>query len=200
MNSPLSRSRFSKYLVDCNNLHVQGFTRWVFYRGMLFNAREKWWGHGGNRNNPHEGLDLCFYLDTEGRFRRLTAGVRVPVMYSGEVVKIEDDFLGKSVYMRHDLYDARGNRLCTIYGHTAPDSHVHTGTSLGEGDVFAALADAGGKRVKAPPHLHISVAWVPVSITDERLGWKVVSDPDVVSLVDPLELLACEYEVVESAP
>jgi hypothetical protein len=193
---PPERTRFCEYLIEYNGLSDPGFDTWLFYPGMLFNAGERWWGNGGNRDRPHEGLDLCFYRDSRGQTRSLSKDKRIPVMYTGEVVKIEDDFLGVSIYVSHDIYDGRGNRLLTVYGHTRPGNGIISGSSLGEGDLFATVADNAGKRMKAPSHLHISVAWIPPSVSCEELDWGVISDPAVAWLVDPLEIMSCRYEVV----
>jgi hypothetical protein len=196
---PPGRTKFGEYLIVCNGLSGLGFETWLFYPGMLFNARERWWGNGGSRDRPHEGLDLCFYKDSRGQTRNLNKDTQIPVMYTGEVVKIEDDFLGESIYVSHDIYDSRGNRLLTVYGHTKPGNRINVGRSLREGDMFAAVADTGGERIKAPSHLHISVAWVPPSVSYEKLDWGAISAPAVACLVDPLEIISCRYEVAGSA-
>jgi len=196
--SPLQPAKFSENLIKRNDLDKLGFDRWVFYPGMLFGARERWWGSGGSRDRPHEGLDLCFYRGIDGQDHSLGEGTQIPVIYEGEVIKIDDDFLGKSVYVCHDIYDGRGNRLFTIYGHTRPGAHIRTGKCLDEGELFAVIANKGGIKAGAPPHLHISIAWVPKSVSNERIDWSKIGDPDMVVLLDPLKIISGRYTVAGS--
>ena len=192
----MRKTAFSKYLIEYNGLYELGFEEWVFRPGMLFNAWHRWWVDEGSRDRPHEGLDLCLYRDEDGRIHSINKGAEIPMMYEGEIVKIHDDFLGKSVYASHDIYDDDGNQLYTIYGHVQLHGGVGEGKSLGEGDGIATIPDAGRKRVDIPVHLHISVAWIPDSLPHDRLGWEVVGDPSVVTLVDPLEVIDCKYTVI----
>jgi hypothetical protein len=80
--------------------------------GMAFGAMDKWWGDQGRRERPHEGVDLCLYRDGHGEVRRLGEHARLPAMYDATVVRLCDDFLGRSVMMEHEL--PRGARLYTM--------------------------------------------------------------------------------------
>lgn len=106
----MEETLFSEHLVTCNSLRQAGLEQWAFYPGMLFGATEKWWGDRGRRPRPHEGIDLCLYTDKAGRAFRLHESSRIPVMLDGEIVKIEEDFLGKSVYL-DSVPDLPGPRL-----------------------------------------------------------------------------------------
>ena len=110
----LKNTRFTEFLIRKNALDKGGFKGWVFCPGMLFNSTDKWWGDQGKRDKPHEGLDLCLYKDREDKILRLGEKAKVPVIYDGIVVRIVDDFLGKSVIIEHILSDFDNNRLCTI--------------------------------------------------------------------------------------
>ena len=62
-------------------------------------------------------------------------------MYNGDIVHIHDDFLGKSIYVKHSINDKSGNALHTIYGHTATREVRHvTGKRVREGDIIAEIA------------------------------------------------------------
>src|SRR3989339_1498275 len=101
VQSILTDKRFTESLVRENALDECGFKGWVFYPGMLFNAKDKWWGDQGKRDKPHEGLDLCLYRDQQDRVFRLDEKTKIPALYDGLVVRIFDDFIGKSVMMEH---------------------------------------------------------------------------------------------------
>ena len=191
----MRKSRFNEFLVMHNNLNKFGFDAWVFYPGMLFNDLHKWWGDGGVRQRPHEGLDLCFYRDKAGQEHSLDERIKIPVMYEGEIVRIDDDFLGKSIFVSHGIYDDLGNRFHTIYGHTNPYSGVAIGKTLSEGDAIATIADARKKKAKIFPHLHISVIWLPKAFPYKELNWQIIGDSQTVTLCDPLEFIEGKYKV-----
>ena len=92
---------FSQLLTETNGWDKTVFAKWVFARGMLFQATEKWWGDMGRRVIPHEGLDLCLYEDLNGKLRHLDETTAIPTMFDCRVVNIMDDFLGKTIMMEH---------------------------------------------------------------------------------------------------
>lgn len=193
---PVPVSGFSDNLVGCNGLDVHGFEAWVFYPGMLFGAWGRWWGGREGRDRPHEGLDFCLYRGRGGVNNGLDEKTLIPVMYDGEVARIEDDFLAKSVYVSHGIVDGKGSRLHTVYGHVQPEGGVREGQTLMEGEIFASVAPPRrGKQIVAP-HLHVSVVWVPSSLSREDLGWRTIADSDMAILVNPLEAIRCDYMVL----
>ena len=192
-------SMFADRLVQCNGLHEAGFHQWVFRPGMLFGAVEIWWGQGGNRDRPHEGLDVCCYRDRRGRVHALDTAIRVPVMYEGEVAAILEDFLGLSVFVRHGIHDGEGRWLYTVYGHTGPVGGVRPGRTLEEGDVLGTLAGRRGGKTGAPPHLHLTVAWVQQSVSGEALDWETMADPRWALLLDPFDVASFEHVVLRNA-
>ena len=196
MTTYLKETRFNDIFIEANGYDALGFVEWVFHPGMLFNAIERWWGDGGKRDRPHEGLDLCFYRDSIGCNHVLDGRTKIPVIYDGDIIKIDKDFLGKSIYISHDSYDENGYRLCTIYGHTRPNRGLYVGKTLREGDIFATIAHREAGEVKVPPHLHISVAWISESINGENLDWSTINDSSEVILTNPLDILRCRYTVV----
>jgi len=193
--------RFGDYLAKCNGLHELGFQRWVFRTGMLFGATAKWWGRGGDRERRHEGLDLWLYSGRAGQVHNLDERTEIPAMFDGEVVKIERDFLGQSVFLKHSVTDGKDKVLCTVYGHVRLLDGVREGAMLRDREVFATIAAGGASRSRVPPpHLHISAAWVSESFSLGRLNWSVMNDCDIVKLLDPLGFLGEEYEVVDWVP
>jgi murein DD-endopeptidase MepM/ murein hydrolase activator NlpD len=196
---PPGQADFSERLIRCNGLERVGFERWIFYPGMLFKAEDLWWAEGRRRRSPHEGLDICIYADSEGQHRSLDKSTKVPLTYEGEIVKIDDDFLGKSIYVSHSIYDTAGNQLHTIYGHTSLCDEVRRGEAFTKGDVIATIAGGGNRKASIPPHLHISIAWIPKSIRYERLNWETISAAGNAILLDPLQIMDCKYTVVKQA-
>lgn len=178
----LRNTRFTEFLIRKNAFGEGGFKGWIFCPGMLFNSTDKWWGDQSQRDKPHEGLDLCFYEDREDTIRRLGEKVKIPVIYDGIVVRIIDDFLGKSVILEHVFPDRDNNRLCTIYGHTIPEDNLHVGKIVKEGDVIATLADSSRSKTNIFPHLHISIAWASKSISFDRLDWDKIGDIDTLRI------------------
>lgn len=185
----LRNTRFTEFLIRKNALDEGGFKGWVFYPGMLFNATDKWWGDEGKRDNPHEGLDLCLYKDRENTILRLGEKAKVPAIYDGIVVRVIDDFLGKSVIMEHLFSGFDSNRFCTIYGHTIPEDNLHVGKIVKEGDVIATLADSSRSKTNIFPHLHISLGWISKVTSYDRLEWKNIGAPNMLTLLDPLQII-----------
>lgn len=180
-------SFFKNKFIEINCLEG-GFTEWLFSPGMLFGAREKWWGTGGRRERPHEGIDLCFYRDAKGKKRCLNENTLVPTIYEGEVVRIIDDFLGKSAFLGHNIFSGQ-KRLFTVYGHIRPDEKIRAGRILEAGSVLGCLAKTG-PYANIRGHLHISVALISELLSLERLDWKILEDKKKVTLLDPLPIIS----------
>ena len=157
----LPASRFCELVVKYNNLSEQGFVQWAFYPGMLFQSMERWWDNGGCRDKPHEGIDLCLYNDQSGSTRGLDKAARIPGMYRGCVKNIIDDYIGKTVFMAHDIYNDTEKQLYSIYGHVELLGRIERGVILEEGEIVGSIAGTEDKRFKILPHVHISVAWIP---------------------------------------
>ena len=192
----LRNTRFTELLIQKNALDNGGFKGWIFCPGMLFNSTDKWWGDHGKRDKPHEGLDLCFYKDREDTILRLGEKAKVPAIYDGIVVGIIDDFLGKSVIVEHLFSDLDNSRLCTIYGHTIPEDHLHVGKIVKKGDVIATLADSSRSKTKILPHLHISLGWTSKVISYDRLDWENIGASNTLTLLDPLKIIDWDYLIL----
>ena len=192
----IPKSTFSTLFAQYNDFHKYGFKEWVFYPGMLFQHLHTWWSNGAVRPTPHEGIDICFFRDETGQVRRLGGNTKVPVMYDGEIIHIHDDFLGESVYVKHNINDNRGNVLYTIYGHTVPVKHHDVGGTVCEGD-FIATVSATTKNRKVLPHVHITMAWLPESFSCKKLNWETISNPHLAILCNPLEFVDFKYTIEE---
>jgi murein DD-endopeptidase MepM/ murein hydrolase activator NlpD len=189
--SPLPdlHSKFMEFMVERNRPRMDGFRQWVLQPGMRFQAAAKWWGNRGHRAAPHEGLDLYSFEDANGRVKTLDRHTQIPAAFAGEVAKVEPDFLGQSIYLRHASFSAGGDCLFSIYGHTVPRSSIQTGQQVAEGEVIGVISTFPGKKTSLSPHLHITFAWVPVGLPLDHLDWKNLGQEPAIILVDPLEIL-----------
>ncbi|RJR17708.1 MAG: M23 family metallopeptidase [Nitrospiraceae bacterium] len=195
-NSSLIKSRFTVLLMQANAADKHGFKAWVFHPGMMFNAQGKWWGDCGRRSRPHEGLDLCLYRNRQNRIVRLTEGTAVPAMFDGVVVKIIDDFLGKSVFIDHSVSGSQP--FCSIYGHTIPQPGLEAGCRVKEGDIIAAIADTGRSKTGLLPHLHISLGLLSGKTSYDSMDWETIGNPDIITLIDPIGIIGGDYAIQDS--
>jgi hypothetical protein len=182
------KSRFQEYLLAHNQPYLAGFRKWAFLSGMLFNSTEQWWGDKRPRSAPHEGLDLCCFEDADGKIRQLSGSIKIPAAFTGSIQKIDDDFLGKSISVSHEIFDGKYGQLYTIYGHTEPVAGQASG-SVAAGEIIGVIADRPGRNATLLPHLHITVAWVPVWYPLEQLTWQHIGTDRRITLLDPLLVL-----------
>jgi len=196
VNEFLTRTDFIKNFLEINQLNKRGFKQWAFYPGMLFNSQEKWWGKGGRRKRHHEGIDICLYKNDNGVVNEIGCGAKIPVMYKGEVIHVERDYIGTSVFVKHGERDFDGNSLLSIYGHTDPSDIMKPGTCISEGDIIGCIADTSGRSTTAKPHLHLSVLLVPDLLLREGISWAEVERNCSVVIMDPLKIIDCDYAVI----
>lgn len=192
----LPASRFCEHMVAHNNLLEQQFAQWAFYPGMLFLSRERWWGNDGYRHNPHEGIDLCLFNTVDGSTQVLDTGTQIPAMFRGYVKTVIDDYLGKTIFIAHDMYDGTEKQLYTIYGHTVPVGRLEREAVLAEGDCVGFISSTSDKQLHIIPHVHISVAWIPVNFPPEQLKWKIMNKSPDITLLNPLDVLSCNYTII----
>jgi hypothetical protein len=190
-------SAFTRLLVRWNGLDAAGFSAWEFLPGMKFAERVAWWREGAERTGAHEGLDIRCYRTGGGRRLSLGAGARVPVLCPGEVVAIVEDFLGRSVFVAHEVVDGGGRRLHSVYGHVDPCPGLAPGSRLGGEDPVGTIADPFARGSLVPPHLHLSLAVIAGS---GPLGWPELRDPGRALLLDPLPVVCglCDASQVSS--
>ncbi len=192
-DNKIPESAFNSFFIRHNNdLNTHGFKEWIFYPEMLFHDTDAWWADNSLRPTPHEGIDLCFYRDNSERVRRINSGTKIPVMYTGDIVHIHDDFLGKSIYVKHCTNNKRGSTLHTIYGHTIPQNDCVTGKRTHEGDIIAEVA-AISENSKALPHIHITMAWISESLSCKKLNWDTIWTSKSVALCNPLDHIDIKY-------
>ena len=193
---PLKKSKFTENFLKANGLTGNDFRGWLICDGMLFNSTETWWGSREKRERSHEGLDLGFYGNGKNRVVGLNEATKIPVMYDGVVVGIFDDLLGKSLFVRHGISNIESRYLCTIFGHTNPDSNIYPGKRVKEGETVVRVAHA--EKSEVSPHLHITIGWVQEEISDDLLDWKAIGNPGTFKLIDPLEVID-RYSIVSTS-
>jgi murein DD-endopeptidase MepM/ murein hydrolase activator NlpD len=192
----LTSSCFTESLINKNALKGNKFKEWIFSPGMLFGSIEKWWD-AGKRDKPHEGLDLCFYADLEQKILHFTEDLKIPAIFNGVVAGIIEDFLGKSIIIKHNISAGSGRPFFSIYGHVIPERSINEGTMIRQGDVIALLAGTGKSKAKIFPHLHVSLGFIIEGIPFRKLNWDTVGDPKIFSLLDPMQIIGHGYSVID---
>ena len=177
-------------MVEHNRPRMDGFKRWAFHPGMLFNAPGKWWGDQGARYTRHEGLDLYRFEDAGGITKSVDQHTKIPAAFAGHIVKIGRDFLGISIYMSHAIFTTGGRQLLSAFGHTVPKESLKTGHYVAEGEIIATISGFPGKKTALVPHLHLTFAWVPVHVALNQLEWKNLVDDPGIRLIDPLTVIS----------
>lgn len=172
-----------------------GFSRFLFFPGMLFASMEKWWANGGKRSGFHEGLDLCFFAGAHGRRFRLDETIRVPAAFEGQVKAIISDFLGSTVIMAHKNPGMDGE-FFILYAHLRPDEEIHAGKRLRAGETFAAIAPPG-KNQSLPPHLHLSMMDSGCLPSFDILEWRLLNSLDQEMFMDPMSLIKGSRHIID---
>jgi hypothetical protein len=194
----ITKSEFTDYFIRENGLNaLEGFKEWLLCPEMLFDAAEQWWGDFGIRNARHAGLDLCCYKTSKDTIVYLNGDTKIPAMYAGVLVGVIDDFLGKSLILKHSVPRIEVGDFLTIYGHTRPGKGIHMGKAYKEGETIASVAEVNNSRSRVRPHLHISIGLLSKPIPYDRLDWENMSDPESMKLIDPLQVID-RYSVVPS--
>ncbi|MFA6011622.1 MAG: M23 family metallopeptidase [Desulfobacteraceae bacterium] len=198
MNAMTVMNRVSSFFFN-DLVGKNGFTdfeSWFFYSGMMFGSDYKWWGKGGTRPDPHEGLDICYYKNKAGDLKNLDEKTMVPVMFDGVVFEVSnDDYLGKSIFVRHDVRDKNDFFLHSVYAHANPVDGLTQGTVLGQGDIIARVSDIRDRKLSIPGHLHVSMVFLPEDYPKDMLKWSILAVTYQARLVDPFGYLECNYTV-----
>ena len=168
------------------NICLAGMKRLYLYPGMEFRSEIKWWPDKGMRATPHEGIDVCYYIDSSGKEYRVTPEFRVPVMATGRIVAISKDYLGETVFLDHQYEQL--SRFLSIYAHITPRPDLKTGDKVCAGDVIGTVADTAGKKNRIPAHLHISLMSIARAVPADKFDWHMISYPEDAKLIDPLSM------------
>jgi hypothetical protein len=161
-------NQYAAQLAALHGTEASGAARIELRPGMDFGAREKWWGAGGKRVRPHEGVDIQCFTDGGRNRHVLGAGGKVPALLSGEIIAICDDFLGQSVFVRGR--DPFLGEIVAVHAHILPPGRV--------GDRIAGGAQIGvvaAGRGVVPPHLHLSLLRLPPGFSPGDLRWDILN-------------------------
>ncbi len=143
-----------------------GFKCWIFLPGMLFGNRIEWWGDGCRRRTEHEGLDFATGILHNGEICSIPEGVPARALADGEVAAVLDDFIGKTVVVRHSTISRpNGDIFHTLLSHIQPQ--VRRQDTVAKGQIIGKV----GKSAKAgaPAHLHLSGAWIPRTLAAHEI-------------------------------
>ena len=135
-----------------------GFVSWVFRPGKLFGSRREWWGDRNRRFAEHEGIDFAEGRNSGGKLIPIPEGTPIRAIEDGEIAAVLDDFLGKTVLVRHpQTVNRQGSILYTQYSHILPVDV--SASAVSKGQVLGRVGRT--TQSKAPMHFHFAAAWVP---------------------------------------
>ena len=193
----INKTKFTEHFLNVNPTIKDNFDSWVILAGMLYDSEYCWWGHKASRKQPHEGLDLGHYRNAKNEIIELNKTINVPAIYAGSVVGVFDDFLGQSIFFKHEIFDQENGQLCTVFGHLNPAENIQQGKTVSDGEIVGQVASA--EKSSASPHLHITIGWVKGEITTDLLDWSNIGSQKVMKLIDPLDVFApSEYRIEEN--
>jgi hypothetical protein len=133
-----------------------GISSWDFPAGMLFADRAEWWGNQDRRRTEHEGID----------FAPIPEGTPIRAIADGEIVLTLDDFLNKTVLVRHPaIRNDEKAIFYSLYSHIQPFENLSGPVSKGR--ILGRIGES--KSGTVPIHLHLTAAWIPESLRPEEL-------------------------------
>jgi len=179
----LASLRYQELILEANPKDLKAFDRWAFLPGMLFRARDKWWGKG-KRALPHEGLDLCLFREKGGRLLRLPASSGIPAPCDGVILGTALDFLGESIFFTQS--DTSGIPILWASGHMKLESQLVRQRVIQKGQILGSISQHRSKNPGMLPHLHISIAIPLHRVLLEEPSWKNLAKPQLAKLVNPL--------------
>ena len=192
---PPQPTGFTQMLIGANGLDPVDFDGWIFDPGMLFGSLDKWWGDRGQRDFPHEGIDIGLYQNRARQVLLLGPQTRIPVMYTGVVRALFQDYLGQAVIVEHPSMGGAPKTFLSVYAHTRPLAGLQVGTTLKRGDILATIADTRKSKAKILPHLHFSLGIPAAHLDYEQFVWNIMRDPEQVVLLNPLARIDWSYRL-----
>jgi murein DD-endopeptidase MepM/ murein hydrolase activator NlpD len=178
-----------------------GFKYWIFNRGMLFGDCIEWWGDCSRRRTAHEGIDFAKGFQPGSGISCIPEGLAVRSIADGEVTAMLDDFLGKTVVVRHpSITSPNGDVFHTLLSHIQP--LITKMGPMAKGQVIGKVGSLKNGRV--PIHLHLTGAWFPGSLSPNEITIDHIHPAfDPVALVNFNDLLLgnplCRRNPPESA-
>jgi hypothetical protein len=143
-----------------------GFASWIFRPGMFFNDHVEWWGQRNRRRTLHEGIDFVEGARPDTGIEGIPDGAPVRAMADGEVIAILNDFLNKTVVVRHpEVRNENGDFFCAFFSHIHPSVNTEP---IRKGQILGHVGKS--KNAGAPAHLHLTGAWMPESIPANEIS------------------------------
>lgn len=130
---------------------------------------------------------ILLFKGTNNQIQQLNTDTLIPSAANGKIINICEDFIGKSIIVRHNISFKQKLDLTFVYAHILPDTSIEIGTNLNKGDIIASIAKTDKRKTTLPPHLHFSVIETPKETPLEHLNWKFFSDKKSrINLINPL--------------
>ena len=170
-------------LNSTNTFKVQ----WLFHCGMLFSSKDKWWGDFKYRQSEHEGIDITFYRSQSNEIHCFDYSIKVPAMDDGIILNICDDFLAKTLVIKHKKITSLNSQILFAYAHIIPKKGLKSGQRIRKNEVLAKICK-NSKNPQLPPHLHFSCFEIPKNIRPEHLNWDLFSKSPDINLINPVFL------------
>jgi murein DD-endopeptidase MepM/ murein hydrolase activator NlpD len=139
---------------------------------MLFGDHAEWWANGYRRRTIHEVIDFAEGLAPDGKIKSIPEGAPVRAMADGEIVSVLDDFLGKTVVVRHSsLTHENGEIFHTLYSHI--QIAAESVGSISKGGLLGRVGRSINTRT--PAHLHLTGSWIPKSIRSSEISMEYIN-------------------------
>ncbi|MCK5348841.1 MAG: peptidoglycan DD-metalloendopeptidase family protein [Desulfobacula sp.] len=188
-------SKFSDYLESISQVNglANGMgngqkVQWLFYCGMLFSSKDKWWGDFKFRHSAHEGIDITYYRTRLDELHSFDDSFKIPAMDNGIVLNICDDFLGQTLVVEHENSLFSNTRILFAYAHIIPEKNLKIGHIIKKEEIVARVCDTY-KNPQLPPHLHFSCFEVLKKVPPEHLDWNLFFSENLdVNLIHPIFL------------
>jgi murein DD-endopeptidase MepM/ murein hydrolase activator NlpD len=166
-----------------------GLEAWIFSQGMFFLDRIEWWGSKNRRRTEHEGIDFALGKSTDARIMPMPPTTPVRAIADGEAVATLDDFLGRTVLVRHPtIMNEESAVFYTLYSHIQPKDGLSGQVSKGQ--ILGRIGEP--KSSNTPMHLHLTAAWIPPSIRPEQITMNHINHAFApIVLVDFFKSLGC---------
>ncbi len=152
---------------------------------MHFSDPYQWW-NTKKRQCRHEGLDIATFLDYSASVQSFPENAFVPVFLPGIAVHTHEDFLGHTLYVRHDQIRQQSKVLYSLYAHV--DTAVTPGEAMPAETIIARLSSIVPSKTISP-HLHFSIAWVEENLKFENISWENIADHSAIELIDPIHFI-----------
>ena len=79
---------------------------------------------------------------------------------------------------------------------TTPKAGIRPGRVVTEGEVIATIAGTRHSKANIRPHLHFSLGRPSPDLVFEHFVWNVMRDPNLVTLLNPQDLIDWPWEVL----